>query len=70
MKITVNTHGITEVEHNIAPPMSRAITLPIMVDIAALENLAIYVVGPPGTTDARIREVAQEIAIKLQRKNP
>jgi hypothetical protein len=72
MNIIVDTHNVTRIERDIRPPMKTVITLPLIVDGSAVEGISIYLAvsafAQDGPTDARLRTIAQEIAIKLQRK--
>lgn len=73
MTIIVETHNITRVEHDIQPSMASVITLPLIIDGSVVEGICVYLTvsafgGTDKPSDSRLRLVAQEIAIKLQRK--
>jgi len=63
IEINLDTSHIDQVEHNIAPPMASAITLPV----DGLHNVAVYVARSPfGGADDVTDRLLKEIASQLQ----
>ena len=71
MKLQVQTSGLKRIEHDIAPPMRHAITLPLTAEMGArgadvVLYISVPVFGPVGTSMRELQAIADEIVERLK----
>lgn len=56
--VTIDTNHVTQIEHDVAPPMKHAVTFPVLIDGRPC-SMAIYVMVTPFDLDAGVKTERQ-----------